>query len=480
MKTKWNWGKGWAVLLVLALAGCTGVGDSGASPAFSGRVGRIHTGIIASYAGGEEKQENYTKEDLELALSFQTQGYEKLTVAEFNRKVMDWEQEDAYHKTEAAFERLSATLEEEHKDRAFIVGPLFQSWTECEKKHYNACERNASPWYTGEAAVITTGQVFGDEVTLTEARADFGFSYHIAEEAKVTVEEREQAFQKITKGLEAFMGKQDRKALEQQKTMEKTVTQELERLLKEAKGTVEWDGESHLYYWWNQNFDESSEQSVSVMESGTAVSQAGGSYTQEQYQLALKTFQPEGYEKMSVAEFNRKINGIFAEVREQEAQEKAWLALDQVQCNIKESDPNYLFFQETIPAALEEYEAKIQELGTGKTVDPARYATASLEQTEDVYGDKVSVGMGDANYDFTYRIVQPEQLTVEGRARFFAAVREEGKKLLQSMLEKGNLEESEVTAKFQAGMEKAGKNADTPEIIFTGCETSYCGVWSYR
>ena len=42
----------------------------------------------------------YTKEDYEQILSWQTAGYENSSVAEFNRMVMDWEDEETFHKAE--------------------------------------------------------------------------------------------------------------------------------------------------------------------------------------------------------------------------------------------------------------------------------------------------------------------------------------------------------------------------------------------
>ncbi len=44
--------------------------------------------------------DKYTEEDYEQVRSYQAAGYENMSVDEFNRMVMDWEDEDAFHKTE--------------------------------------------------------------------------------------------------------------------------------------------------------------------------------------------------------------------------------------------------------------------------------------------------------------------------------------------------------------------------------------------
>ena len=46
------------------------------------------------------KTEKYTKADYELITALNTDGYENLTVREFNKKAMDWENQDSYHKAE--------------------------------------------------------------------------------------------------------------------------------------------------------------------------------------------------------------------------------------------------------------------------------------------------------------------------------------------------------------------------------------------
>lgn len=93
--------------------------------------------------------------------------------------------------------------------------------------------------------------------------------------------------------------------------------------------------------------------------------------------------------------------------------------------------------------------------------------------------DKVSIGQAEANYSFSYRLINADELTVKEREEFFAAVRLEGQKLLKSMLENADPSE-DYAAKFKTKMEKAGKNADKANIQFTGCTVDYCGIWDYR
>lgn len=239
-----------AIALSLSLCACSETPEATSVKAFIGKSGISHV-AESTYTNTEDNKENkYTKADYDLAISFRTKDYEDLSVEKFNRSVMDWDNEEAYHKTQESLERLFATLEDDDENRDFIFGPLLQTWRECEKKHYNACEKDSSPSYSGMANVASYGDVFGESLALTEAVADYSFRYHISDPAKTTVKERQEEFKKIEDGLKEFLKKQDRKHLEKQKTMEKVATIELERLLMELKGPVVWDNKAFLFYQW--------------------------------------------------------------------------------------------------------------------------------------------------------------------------------------------------------------------------------------
>ena len=79
------------VVLVLILTGCRGL------PADSKPASVSASGKSGWNRNWNEKESKYTKADYELALSFRKEKYENQSVEQFNRQVMDWENEEAYH-----------------------------------------------------------------------------------------------------------------------------------------------------------------------------------------------------------------------------------------------------------------------------------------------------------------------------------------------------------------------------------------------
>lgn len=457
--------------LACSLASCA----QGAGPAASAAV-QVSSGTGYVHWRGGRDIKKYTQADYDLALSFRTEGYGDLSVDAFNKSVLDWTQETAYHKTEEVLERLFARLPEDDANADFIFRTLGTTWNECEKKHYNACAQNAAPWYSGWAKAETYGDVFGDPLLLTGAYVDFDFDYTIPDPAKLTVGKRDALLQGVEKDLQAFLAKQDLAHLRQEETMEKTLTTELKRLLNALNGELAWNGNAELSYYFEQPWQY--EQSFStgvVTESGTAQAEDGyvtDRYTQKQYDQALAALKFDGYEKMSIAEFDRKINAAFED--DQGGNESLNFAYEMLRQFLSPKDSNAFFFSTTVPAAMNEYEARVQEVYSGKTIDPQWSFYVQSELTDDVYGDSVVTGEADAYGSFTYRIADADALTVAERDAFLKAMQEAAQKALESALQNGEADE----AAFRKALEDAGHAAETANIRFTGCEIEY--FYAYR
>ncbi len=468
-----------AAVCVCALAFSLAACAQGAEPAASASATSQSTsGTGYSHWRGGRDIKKYTQADYDLALSFRTEGYQDLSVEAFNKSVLDWTQEAAYHKTEEVLQRLFARLPDDDANADFIFRTLGTTWDECEKKHYNACPQNAAPRHSGWAKAESYGDVYGDPLLLTGAYVDFDFDYTIPDPAKLTVGQRDALLQGVEKDLQAFLEKQDLAHLRQEDTMEKTLTTELKRLLKALNGELVWNGNIDLGYYFEEPWHyEQSLSNGAVTESGTAQSEDGYAtdrYTQKQYDQALAALKFDGYEKMSIAEFDRKVIAAFNDDREGNGKESLDLAYEMLREFLPEKDPHAFFFSTTVPAAMNEYEARVEEVYSGRQKDPEWTFQTSSELTDDVYGDSVVTGEADAYGTFTYQIVDADALTVAERDAFLKAMQEAAQQALETALQNGEADE----AAFQKALEDAGRAAQTANIRFTGCNVEY--VYAYR
>ena len=112
--------------------------------------------------------------------------------------------------------------------------------------------------------------------------------------------------------------------------------------------------------------------------------QTGHYYTKEQYEqvAALKT---EGYESLSIAEFNRT---LYAALNESEALSEAF---GRVLMDLPETDPLAPFLVNTVQPSLNEYNARLNEVYSGRAEDPSFSGQLTRTETANVYGDTVEV-----------------------------------------------------------------------------------------
>ncbi|WP_050697454.1 M56 family metallopeptidase [Anaeromassilibacillus senegalensis] len=195
------------------------------------------------------------------------------------------------------------------------------------------------------------------------------------------------------------------------------------------------------------------------------------SYTQEQYNLLLHNLKLDGYENMSISEFNRKINAAFM-------QDEDWgrngihYAYEMVLQNLPDTDPNASFFRNTVQASYREYNTRLNEVRSGMPEDPSFSGSARYVSNEDVFGDTIPVHYVDAEYEFTYRILDQDKLTVAARDQFLQNVMQGAQQVItdraQEFFNSANAEEL-----FNTALREIGKTASTDHISFTGCKINY-------
>lgn len=192
----------------------------------------------------------YTQADVQLVQDSQADGYEALTLAVFNRRVADWENETAFHRMEEALGRLRRSYPENGALYGFLHGTLLASFRECSARHYGGqCDR-VTPYCADEAVRTRTADVFGDAYTVFEAEAGYILNYRVADETKTTVADRDKLLADYRAAVQTFLDGKTEKQLLDQEAMEKALEAELKRLDKRigVQG-IALTGTEMDYYW---------------------------------------------------------------------------------------------------------------------------------------------------------------------------------------------------------------------------------------
>ena len=199
-------------------------------------------------------------------------------------------------------------------------------------------------------------------------------------------------------------------------------------------------------------------------------SQTGHYYTQAQYDLiaALKT---DGYEKLSIAEFNRTLNA-----KMNGDNETCYRAYEMLQMELPQDDSLAPFVYNTIQASLEEYSARMQEVYSGKQVDPEFRGSCRYGVYSDVYGDSIQTGYAEADYAFTYRILDQNKLTVAERDQFLQTILSG----MQDWIQNLDMKAETSNDTFKAELDRVGEAAGTANIAYTGSEINYFDVSTER
>lgn len=202
---------------------------------------------------------------------------------------------------------------------------------------------------------------------------------------------------------------------------------------------------------------------VNVIEEGNdgRISASGG-YTQAQYDRLLVALKPDGYARMSIADFNRSVNRALSG-DEGNAEGLFWI-YDQVLSGMPDDEPNAAFLRNTVQASMNEYNARLSEVYEGKRTDPAFGASAQAVRTADIFGEEVIAGLCYADYGFTYRILDQDKLTVSERDDFLQQVMRAAQGFCEECVDAPAGE-----AELKKALEAAGRAASNEKITFTGC-----------
>lgn len=417
----------------------------------------------ASHLGGywQPPEEAYTQEDLRLALSFQGKGYAQKSVEEFDRSVMNWEDEEAFHNMEATLLRLFATLPDSDPNAGFILGTLGNAWESCEAKHYKGCGRQSPLRHSSWALRESYGDVYGDRILLYSASAEFQFDYLIPDEKALTVTERDRLLSGIRDSLKNYLDACTREKLSDTEEMELSLKKELEKSLKALDGKIVWGKKSDLFYRWYAPYEF---EAVRYESEADNPQKATDPDRKAVYDSVLEKLCFDRYQDMSVADFNRIVNAAFYEGTEET--DRFSYDWEIVQSTLSLEDPTYDFFYHVVPASLEEYRARAQSVYSGKQIDPVFQSYLTAQKTEDVFGDSLPVGELAADISLHYRILDPAALTVKERTRFFEEVTDSARLSLEAAMKEGALTEEDILQALQT----AGKNAGRGRIEVTDCK----------
>lgn len=206
---------------------------------------------------------------------------------------------------------------------------------------------------------------------ITGAYCDISYDYEIPDTSAITVEQRDSLLENVDKEMQTFLEKQDAGKLKDEKTMEKTLDAELGRILEKLEGGLAWGGQKEICYYWDSRYDEWDDSKDWEDEEDEEEK-----YTpQEKYDLVLKALKPDGYEKMSLAEFNRKTHAALSEYDEimdiSYLYEMVLMELEEEQSRItNKTDADVKFLQTTVSNSMDEYYAAERSLYARKQIDP--------------------------------------------------------------------------------------------------------------
>lgn len=193
-------------------------------------------------------------------------------------------------------------------------------------------------------------------------------------------------------------------------------------------------------------------------------------YTSEQYNRLIDALTIPDYKDMSIAEFNRRINTVISD--EESNDDSLFFIYMKVLSSLPEADPNAEYLINTVQISLKEYSSRMNEVYSGKRTDPEYFGSAVIVRNDDVFGDPVPISYGYAEYSFTYRILDQDNLTVSERDLFLQKIIKAAQENLE-LQGKENLTQEE----YSEALQEAGKAASTPEIEFTGCEINYLEIY---
>ena len=194
--------------------------------------------------------------------------------------------------------------------------------------------------------------------------------------------------------------------------------------------------------------------------------ETGRYYTKAQYEL-IANLKTEGYEDLSIAEFNRTIYAALNDGTDEQETMALLHAYEMVLTDLPQEDPLAPFLLNTVQASLAEYQDRLNEVYSGKQRDSSFTGHAERNETADVFGDTVSVGWAQVDYSFSYRILDQDNLTVRERDAFLQAILDGMQAWLDGQEAKSLTDQKAVEKALSEELDRLGKAASTAEIAYT-------------
>ena len=167
--------------------------------------------------------------------ALKTQGYESLSIAQFNRTLYAALYGGSDTALVMAYEMVLNDIPREDPLASFLLNTAQASLGEYQNRLnevFSGEQRDAS--FRGQAGRTETADVYGDRVEVGFAQASYTFYYRILDQDHLTVQERDNFLQSILDGMQAWLDGRPAKELTDRQAMKKAVEAELDRLGKAA------------------------------------------------------------------------------------------------------------------------------------------------------------------------------------------------------------------------------------------------------
>ena len=370
-------------------------GQDGSAENFGGQSGNPD-------GQGQERREypNGTPADYRSLFTLKTPDYQEMRLADFNRAVLEWMDEDQERAGRIAcdtgWDDFAVPLTED--ERSFVMLSVNFSGME------NGMEIQSR--YTGREKDPCINQYLPDKVSEECGRSAwcslfYQFSYHIADKETITVGERDRIVGGMMTAIREFWETED---LESLLYLDEAQVVELLQVYADAYSTrqltirIDEDGVA---------FEQMDERSI--LEEREPFSQDGSAAYEK-----LLSYKTDGYLSLSVAEFN----ALIAPTRDALGEALETYA----EVTVSKEDENNDFFDVTLRASLSEL--------YGELFEEAAYFPVVLSRTERPYVSPIDgyvfyEFLFYASVDIEYRVTSPETLTVAGRDEVLRSCREE-------------------------------------------------------
>lgn len=433
-----------------------------------------YIGNHKQYYGGEIAK--YTKEDYDFLKTISLQDLANISVYDFNNKYLNQSNEDEYHKNEKMLERLYQSLPETDSLYDFLNTTVYSSWVESEKEHYNKCEKNANPHYSDSESIDTYEDVYGNKVLTQQISFDITFNYKIVDSKTCSVLARDEILKSVGTTMKSFIEKQNKQDLYQDNKMKSVLLEELNRILSTLSNEIQWAGDSDIYYWMYDSEEEAKESAIIWNEKKEF--DYSKKYTAEQYNQLIQAVVLKDYESMSIADFDRTIYNLFDEETEDYYKSNYFL-YEYILNHLDEKDPNYNYLRYEIPLALNEYEAKEQEVLTKKetNVNYGNYSDVVIKGK--VYEDDVIIDQLSLFYEIEYRVLNGTECTVKERNEFLTQINKAIYDYIQNNYS-NKMTEKQLLEEFKAiGNKYSNDKISFENIKIEGASTVESGVSEY-